>query len=121
MEHLHPLGRTASPLGFDRSIHRSSLVVDDLIQGGTVVRTHVQHTCSASLTLPLQTTPRMTGMHEWRNIQDIVRNTFKALHDLIKAQGEALKGVERQLDQKARLFPALLRVVCSCRLRAPFR
>lgn len=41
------------------------------------------------------------GMNEWRNIQEVIRNTFKALHDVIKAQGEAIKSLERQLEQKA--------------------
>ena len=43
----------------------------------------------------------LQGMNEWRNIQDVVRNTFKALHDVIKAQGEAIRTLERQLEQKS--------------------
>lgn len=38
------------------------------------------------------------GMNEWRNIQDVIRSTFKALHDVIKAQGDAVKSLERQMD-----------------------
>eukprot|EP00960_Hanusia_phi_P007710 220838-Hanusia_phi.AAC.1 len=56
-------------------------------------------------------------MNEWRNIQDVIRSTFKALHDVIKAQvrrmppssshpslaaqGDAVKSLERQLEGKA--------------------
>ncbi|KAJ1480315.1 hypothetical protein T484DRAFT_1811255 [Baffinella frigidus] len=34
-------------------------------------------------------------MNEWRKIQDV------ALHDVIKAQGDAVKSLERQLEAKA--------------------
>ena len=40
----------------------------------------------------------LQGMNEWRNIQDVIRSTFKALHDVIKAQGDAVKSLERQLE-----------------------
>ena len=43
----------------------------------------------------------LQGMNEWRNIQDVIRSTFKALHDVIKAQGDAVKSLERQLESKA--------------------
>lgn len=43
----------------------------------------------------------LQGLNEWRNIQDIVRLTFKAFHDVLKAQGEALKTLERAVDSKA--------------------
>ena len=43
----------------------------------------------------------MQGLNEWRNIQDIVRLTFKAFHDVLKAQGDAIKGLERAVDAKA--------------------
>lgn len=42
----------------------------------------------------------MHGMNEWRNIQDIVRLTFNALHDVIKAQGETIRSLERSLELK---------------------
>jgi hypothetical protein len=29
--------------------------------------------------------------------QDVIRSTFKALHDVIKAQGDAVKSLERQV------------------------
>ena len=40
-------------------------------------------------------------MNEWRNIQDIVRVTFKAFHDVLKAQGEAIRSLERAVEKKA--------------------
>jgi hypothetical protein len=43
----------------------------------------------------------LQGMNEWRNIQDVIRSTFKALHDVIKAQGDAVKTLERQMETKA--------------------
>ncbi|KAG2452969.1 hypothetical protein HYH02_002306 [Chlamydomonas schloesseri] len=41
------------------------------------------------------------GLNEWRNIQDIVRLTFKAFHDVLRAQGDAIKAIERAVDTKA--------------------
>ncbi|KAG2483934.1 hypothetical protein HYH03_017254 [Edaphochlamys debaryana] len=41
------------------------------------------------------------GLNEWRNIQDIVRLTFKAFHDVLRAQGDAIKALERSVDAKA--------------------
>ncbi|KAK3245432.1 hypothetical protein CYMTET_44996 [Cymbomonas tetramitiformis] len=41
------------------------------------------------------------GLNEWRNIQDIVRLTFKAFHDVLKAQGDAIKTLERSVENKA--------------------
>mmetsp|Transcript_41386 Transcript_41386/g.69226 ORF Transcript_41386/g.69226 Transcript_41386/m.69226 type:complete len:636 (+) Transcript_41386:16-1923(+) len=43
----------------------------------------------------------ITGLNEWRNIQDIVRLTFKAFHDVLKSQGEAIKTLERATEHKA--------------------
>lgn len=37
------------------------------------------------------------GVNEWRNIQDIVRLTFKALSDVVRAQGSSIREMERQL------------------------
>ena len=42
----------------------------------------------------------MSGANEWVNIQDVVRLTFKAFHDVLQAQGEAIRSLERQLDAK---------------------
>jgi hypothetical protein len=43
----------------------------------------------------------LQGMNEWRNIQDIVRVTFKALHDVVKAQGATIQRLEEELLNKA--------------------
>mmetsp|Transcript_29692 Transcript_29692/g.95427 ORF Transcript_29692/g.95427 Transcript_29692/m.95427 type:complete len:501 (+) Transcript_29692:516-2018(+) len=40
------------------------------------------------------------GLNEWRNIQDIVRLTFKAFHDVLKAQGDAIKTLEKAVEGK---------------------
>ena len=34
-------------------------------------------------------------------LQDVVRITFKALHDVVRAQGEAIKMLEAALNKKA--------------------
>ena len=53
----------------------------------------------------MQTVPQvddlLQGMSEWRNIQEVIRSTFKALHEVIKSQGDAVKSLERQLESKA--------------------
>ena len=41
------------------------------------------------------------GKNQWRNIQDIVRVTFKEFHDVLRAQGDAIKSLERAIDSKA--------------------
>merc|ERR1711871_275852 len=43
----------------------------------------------------------MNGLNEWRNIQEIVRMTFKALHDVVRAQGESIKKLEQNLEYRA--------------------
>merc|ERR1712185_635942 len=40
------------------------------------------------------------GLNDWQPVQEIVRLTFKALHDVVKAQGETLKNVEKTLGHK---------------------
>ena len=35
------------------------------------------------------------GKNQWRNIQDIVRVTFKEFHDVLRAQGDAINPLER--------------------------
>lgn len=37
------------------------------------------------------------GVNEWQNIQDVVRLTFKALSDVVRTQGIALKEAERSI------------------------
>lgn len=43
----------------------------------------------------------LSGISEWRNIQDVVRVTFKAFHDVLRQQGDSIKAIERTLDTKA--------------------
>jgi hypothetical protein len=40
------------------------------------------------------------GTNQWQPVQEIVRLTFKALHDVVKAQGENIKALEKQVAQK---------------------
>ncbi|CAG9464890.1 unnamed protein product [Pedinophyceae sp. YPF-701] len=40
----------------------------------------------------------LCGINEWRNIQDIVRQSFKSFHDVIRAQGEAIRVLEQQVE-----------------------
>jgi hypothetical protein len=40
----------------------------------------------------------LQGVNEWRNIQDIVRATFKALSDVVKTQGVTICRLERQIS-----------------------
>eukprot|EP01022_Parablepharisma_sp_SALTPOND_P015976 TRINITY_DN2297_c1_g1_i1.p1 TRINITY_DN2297_c1_g1~~TRINITY_DN2297_c1_g1_i1.p1 ORF type:complete len:983 (-),score=93.89 TRINITY_DN2297_c1_g1_i1:14064-17012(-) len=43
----------------------------------------------------------LSGGNEWINIQDIVKLTFKALFDVVKAQGEAIRDLEQVMPTKA--------------------
>ena len=43
----------------------------------------------------------LNGTNEWINIQDIVKLTFKALFDVVKAQGEAIRDLEQLMPTKA--------------------
>ena len=43
----------------------------------------------------------LNSVSEWRPVQDIIRLTFKALSDLVKVQGSAIKEVESGLSSKA--------------------
>ena len=42
----------------------------------------------------------LQGLNEWRNIQDIIRLTFKALTDVVKAQGEAIREIEKTMPTR---------------------
>jgi len=41
-------------------------------------------------------------MTEWRGVEDIVRLTFLALRDVIKAQGDTLRELERHMPTRVR-------------------
>ena len=43
----------------------------------------------------------LEGLNDWRNVQDIVRLTFKALSDVIKSQGSSIAELEREMGSKA--------------------
>ena len=40
-------------------------------------------------------------MNEWRNIQDIVRTTIKALCEVVRSQGVSIRELEKQIIAKA--------------------
>ena len=42
----------------------------------------------------------LQGKNEWKNIQDIVKLTFKAVCDTVKSQGSAIRDLERQISDK---------------------
>ena len=42
----------------------------------------------------------LEGLNDWRNVQDIVRLTFKALSDVIKSQGMSISELEREIGNK---------------------
>ena len=42
----------------------------------------------------------LTGGNEWRNIQDIVKLTLKAVCDVVRSQGMAIRELERVLPTK---------------------
>jgi hypothetical protein len=42
----------------------------------------------------------VAGMHEFRTTQDVIRSTFKALHDVIKNQGDSIRNMQAQLETK---------------------
>ena len=41
------------------------------------------------------------GLHEWRNIQDIVRLSFVAFHKALQAQGDAIQALTEQTELRA--------------------
>ncbi|CAG9313179.1 unnamed protein product [Blepharisma stoltei] len=43
----------------------------------------------------------LSGLNEWRSVQDIIRLTFKALSDVVKSQGGSIKDLELQMPSKA--------------------
>ncbi len=49
---------------------------------------------------PMLRTPSTDVDPEWRPVQEIVRLNFKALHDVVKAHGDAIKGLEKSVGSK---------------------
>ena len=43
----------------------------------------------------------MQGSSEWRNINDIIRLSIKAITDVVRLQGESLKDLEKTFSSRA--------------------
>ena len=50
---------------------------------------------------PSMVTDLLQGKNEWKNIQEIVKLTFKAICDTVKSQGNAIRELERGMAMKA--------------------
>jgi len=51
----------------------------------------------------LALTDLVSGLNEWRNIQEIVRTTFKAMNDVIKLHSEAIARLEQEKATRTEL------------------
>jgi hypothetical protein len=49
---------------------------------------------------PMVVEDLISGINDWRSVQDIVRLTFKALSDVVKSHSSVLKDLENQLSAK---------------------
>ena len=49
---------------------------------------------------PQLTNDLLQGKNEWKNIQDIVKLTFKAIADTVKSQGNAIRELERSMASR---------------------
>lgn len=49
---------------------------------------------------PVMVEELLKGQVEWRNIQDIIRVSFRALTDTVKSQGQLLRDIEKSLSTK---------------------
>lgn len=49
---------------------------------------------------PQLTTDLLQGKNEWKNIQEIVKLTFKAIADTVKSQGSAIREIEKVMQTK---------------------
>ena len=49
---------------------------------------------------PIHLDDLLRKSHEWRDIQEIIRETFTSLTEVVKAQGKSLRDLERQLSLK---------------------
>lgn len=49
---------------------------------------------------PLLVDDLLKGLNDWKNVQDIIRLTFKALSDVVRVQGEAIRDLERASQTK---------------------
>merc|ERR1719323_1145058 len=59
------------------------------------------------------------GLHEWRDVQGVVRTTFQALYDVAHAQSDAVREVEQRIGEAHdELLAAVGRKAESAELRA---
>ena len=79
----------------------SPVIVEDLLH---VIKSILFLSTAFFFLLFLESSHSSQGINEWRNIQDIIRLTFKALTDVVRAQGETLRDLERQLPTKVIFF-----------------
>lgn len=63
-----------------------------------------------SLYDPIVLESLLDGLSNWTNVQDIVRLSFKALADIIKAQGSSLRELEKSLPLKISKTEALAEI-----------
>merc|ERR1719379_999338 len=47
---------------------------------------------------PVELEQLLSGLHEWRDVQGVVRSTFQALHDVAQAQSAAIREVETRIS-----------------------
>ena len=59
-------------------------------------------------TMSLHVDDLIQGLNDWRNIQDIVRLTFRAMNDVVKAQGRTIAALESKVVQYCILVVELL-------------
>jgi hypothetical protein len=59
-----------------------------------------RHPRHEDLYSPLIVEDLLGGANEWRNVQDIIRLTFKALSDVVRTQAASLRELERQMATK---------------------
>eukprot|EP00929_Paragymnodinium_shiwhaense_P041491 TRINITY_DN21536_c0_g1_i2.p1 TRINITY_DN21536_c0_g1~~TRINITY_DN21536_c0_g1_i2.p1 ORF type:complete len:531 (-),score=136.81 TRINITY_DN21536_c0_g1_i2:158-1750(-) len=60
----------------------------------------------------------LDGLHEWRDVQTVVRTTFQALYDVAHAQTQAVRDVERRLgDMQEELVAVVARKADATALR----
>ena len=63
----------------------------------TLIRTRIE----TDAYNPVLVEDLISGLNDWRSVQEIVRLTFKALSDVVKSQGATIKELELQLPSKA--------------------
>ena len=59
-----------------------------------------EHAAEADPYYPMLVDDLLKGLNDWKNVQDIIRLTFKALSDVVRVQGEAIKDLEHGLQTR---------------------